>query len=428
MTLKHALPGLLFFTLCTLQAICQPKLPGYIVSLKGDTSRGFIQRKDSRITPRKIYFYNSASTTEVQDLGPGQIKSFAVSGDHPFHSFAGKINTDPVALNKLLYSNDKHFADVHEKKDTIFLKQLLNGSVKLYEMEDFKFHYFIQYGEGAIIELINKYYLVDGAGSPDYKADNRIYLHQIDSLLTANKIIINPERLQSARYDGGDLTKLLADKNGAASSIIPVHLSHHNWIGAGLGADFIHFSYFNPTVYGGGFKGNSIGISEYVYYDFTELFNQKKLFGRFELAAQQLHFIANQPVGQKIVEHTQNLTNIVFTPSLNYSVVQRGNVEIYAGAGIGVNFNLSNNSAPWNLGDTVYNSSGTPIYIYPNNIEKHAVRPIWVNLNVHAGIIFSKKLDLNIQYVPLSAPGEFSTDTGSNCHILSVRANYVLRL
>jgi hypothetical protein len=170
-----------------------------------------------------------------------------------------------------------------------------------------------------------------------------------------------------------------------------------------------------------------MGVSEYVYYDFTELFNQKKLFGRFELAAQQLHCIANQPIGQKTVEHTQNLTNIVFTPSLNYSVLQRGNVEIYAGAGIGVNFNLSNKSAPWNFGDTVYNSSGTPVYIYPY-IEKHPVRPIWTNLIVHAGIIFARKLDLNIQYVPLSAPGEFNSDTGSRLRILSVRANYVFRL
>lgn len=427
MTLKHALPGILLCTLSTFQAFCQPKLPGYIISINGDTSQGFIQRKDLRITPRKIYFYNSANTTEGQEFGPGQIKSFAVLGDHPYHSFAGKINTDPVALDKLLYRNDKHFADIHEKNDTIFLKQLLNGKVKLYEMEDFKFHYFIQYGEGDIVELINKFHLVNGAGASDYKANNRIYLHQIDSLLTTNNIIISPERLQSTSYDGGELTKLLSDKNGVASSIIPVHRSHHNWLGAGAGVDFIHFTYFNPTVYADGFKGNSMGISEYVYYDFTELFNQKKLFGRFELAAQQLHCVANQPIGQKTVEHTQNLTNIGLTTSINYSVVQRGNFEIYAGAGIGVNFNLSNNSAPWNFGDTVYNSSGTPIYIYPY-IEKHPVRPIWTNLNVHAGIIVSNKLDLNIQYVPLSAPGESDSDTGSRLHILSVRANYIFRL
>jgi hypothetical protein len=171
-----------------------------------------------------------------------------------------------------------------------------------------------------------------------------------------------------------------------------------------------------------------MGVSAYFYYDFNGLFNLNNLFGRLQLEAQQLHCVANQPIRKTIVAHTQDLTNIVFTPSVNYSIARLKNLEVYAGAGVGVNFNVSSKGAPWNFGDTVYNSSGTPIYtILGGNIENHKVKPSWASLNIHAGIILSNRLDFNIQYVPSSITSEFNSNGSSKMQILSLRANYVFR-
>jgi hypothetical protein len=70
MTLKQTLLVISLCILSTLQAFCQPKQSGYIVSLQGDTSYGFIQLKNSRLIPRKIYFYNSTDFAEGQVFAP----------------------------------------------------------------------------------------------------------------------------------------------------------------------------------------------------------------------------------------------------------------------------------------------------------------------------------------------------------------------
>lgn|GEM_PF-2830921 len=422
---------LLFCVFFSLQAAAQLQQTGNIVTNQGDTLHGSISYRDSHLNPRTIYFYAFAGSKDARKIYPTDIAGFSVNGEQPYVSFLGLINTDPTNLSKLLYNTDRHFSDVNEKKDTVFLRLLVKGEVSLYELQDFKFHYFIQYKDGQVLELLNKFYMTKGP--PEQKVNNRIYLHQLDSFFTANNITGTPADLQLVGYYKDELTAMVRrldghNINNSTTTRIYKAKTRQNRLGAGAGISVVQF-WVTDAPYGD-IKSTTANPVANVYYDVTGIAALNKFFGRMELRGERQAFHANLNRKGKVGQNTQTLTNISFIPSINYSFIKNNNIEMYIGVAPSININLRNAGANWSFTYTQFDASGAPAYVSLST-EDHPIQKVWANVNVHAGLILQRKWDFHVSCDFLSAP-EVSVISGAsrgfNLNTVSLRLNYLFRL
>ncbi|NOX48099.1 MAG: hypothetical protein GXO89_14085 [Chlorobi bacterium] len=79
---------LLIFTIVVpISAFSQKNLfPGYIISLNGDTVKGYIKYKNWEYNPDQISFWEKRDG-EAVIYNPGEIKMFGVEGDEVYKCF-----------------------------------------------------------------------------------------------------------------------------------------------------------------------------------------------------------------------------------------------------------------------------------------------------------------------------------------------------
>jgi hypothetical protein len=77
-------------------------LPGYVVSPKGDTLKGFIDYRNWENNPDRITFREKADGTP-KTYGPLDIRMFSVSNDQYFGAVV-KVEDSPDEVGKLTYS------------------------------------------------------------------------------------------------------------------------------------------------------------------------------------------------------------------------------------------------------------------------------------------------------------------------------------
>jgi len=119
---------------------------GYIITAAGDTTRGVIDNMQWQRAPKQIRFAED-DTTSPKTLGVEDIAGFGV-GKYVFERHVVNVDQRPVTLER-----EDPFSDI-TKRDTLFLRQLVNGSLKLYETNTNRQHFFIEGEEGELEELI----------------------------------------------------------------------------------------------------------------------------------------------------------------------------------------------------------------------------------------------------------------------------------
>lgn len=130
--------------------------PGYAVTVKGDTLRGFIDLREWQLDPRNINFKTSVNAIETRILGPSAITFFDVSGLVSYERYIGKLNVDRTSTTVMTNGRDTTTIT-----DTLFLKTLQKGSkVSLYEYNDkIKNHFFVaDNADGKPTELLYRIY------------------------------------------------------------------------------------------------------------------------------------------------------------------------------------------------------------------------------------------------------------------------------
>ncbi|MDN3549412.1 outer membrane protein [Mucilaginibacter aquaedulcis] len=130
--------------------------PGYAITVKGDTLRGFIDLREWQLDPRNINFKTSANANETRILGPSAITFFDISGLVSYQRYIGKLNVDRTSTTLMINGRDTTTIT-----DTLFLKFLQKGSkVSLYEYNDkIKNHFFVADNvDGKPTELVYRIY------------------------------------------------------------------------------------------------------------------------------------------------------------------------------------------------------------------------------------------------------------------------------
>lgn len=183
--------------------------PGYVVSLNGDTIKGFISYKKKEKNFRSVYM---AKTPGGQaELYPAdQTAGFGIYGIATFRSFNVWISQDtPLDMN---FTIGKDTTKVQAK---VFLRLLIVGSnVSLFSYTDpIKQRFYIREKNGVPVELEYHEY-VDAVNQldPITETGYKIQLQKLRAIYApGNKALIN--QIQEAGYDILHLAKIAARLN-----------------------------------------------------------------------------------------------------------------------------------------------------------------------------------------------------------------------
>src|SRR3569833_631359 len=159
---KHlSLFFLVFFTPAFLFAQSNFK-HGYIVGLKGDTTKGYIDYREWSYNPATINFKQLLADKESKRLTIGDIAAFEVTGLETYRRFEG-----PITMDDPYHADESR--DTSTKAGVFFLQVLQQGPhVALYSYtDDLKPRFFFLVLGGLVFVLFYRSYLAADEASPD---------------------------------------------------------------------------------------------------------------------------------------------------------------------------------------------------------------------------------------------------------------------
>ncbi|HZY83128.1 MAG TPA: outer membrane beta-barrel protein [Cyclobacteriaceae bacterium] len=128
----------------------QSMVPGYIVTTKGDTLKGFILDRNNKWSGNSVSFSSSATgSTETYQLG-NITTMYLQPYNAMYHARVVEIDKKPIDMNRI-----EHDAQRRIVTDTVLLELIARGKITLYNYldENAKRHFFVQKDGGKIEEL-----------------------------------------------------------------------------------------------------------------------------------------------------------------------------------------------------------------------------------------------------------------------------------
>ncbi|MDB5134285.1 MAG: hypothetical protein JWP37_888 [Mucilaginibacter sp.] len=210
---------LLFFLLPVFSWAQSNYKAGYIVTLKGDTAKGYIDFREWTSNPTSINFKTTATDSKVRKFNPEEISFFAVNGFEAYRQYTGPISTDIIDLDHIGSGKDTSI-----RTATVFLKVLEKGSkVALYMYtDDIKTRYYISEGpDYSPKELVYRIYYdannnTEVVGQQKGKTiTENTYMKQLFALAEKYNVLNNDLQwqIEHAGYYNDDLLKLVSKIN-----------------------------------------------------------------------------------------------------------------------------------------------------------------------------------------------------------------------
>ena len=172
--------------------------PGYIVTLSGDTTKGFIVFSDKTYNPKSIGFKTSSEDAGKTYTASG-LKSFGVE-DKNFE--AATISVTDIAPGPEKFGYDK---EPRYRTDTTFLETLFDGlkSLYYYNDRDGREHFYIKNESGYTLLLFHQY-LKDSLGGTVFVPVKQ-YISQLSAYLNCGSV---KEQLLSLDYKENPMINL----------------------------------------------------------------------------------------------------------------------------------------------------------------------------------------------------------------------------
>lgn len=187
--------------------------PGYVVSIKGDTTKGWIDYRDWSLNPKQIAF-KTQENGSVDLYSAKTLAAFGISEYDSYKRYAGPVSLASVNITKLI--NNK---DTRVKQDTVFLRLITAGKhLSLLEYTDeVKQRFFIAEGAAAPVEL--NFYKYFNQKNDGIITDNA-YKQQLQRLVAnyepGNQKLIT--QIQKTEYIPADMEKAVMAINGTESN------------------------------------------------------------------------------------------------------------------------------------------------------------------------------------------------------------------
>ncbi len=192
-----------------IQSYGQSYEEGYVITVAGDTLRGFIRDKESG-PMKRVSFKRNPSDKEVIDYQPSDVKSFYLKRYNSHYLSAGvDIDLKPTDISRL--EVDDPMPKVQHR--TVFLNLLIGGKASLYGYTDEsnKDHYFLQMNQDKIEELDLIRYLYTKRNAV---IESELYKDQLKNRLTGCD-----KDYTRTRFDEKSLRSVIRDYNKCVGSV-----------------------------------------------------------------------------------------------------------------------------------------------------------------------------------------------------------------
>lgn len=398
--------------------------PGYVVNLKGDTLRGFIDYREWSNNPNAISFKHQVSDASGTKYTPADISSFNINSIEAYQKYTGPISMDVVNTDHLTTGKDTSI-----KIADVFLRILQKGkNVALYSYtDDLKSRYFI--GDGPDFfpkELVYRIYEANDANGNGKTFTDETYLKQLNTLAIKYNTLNDDlaHTLEKADYQKPQLMVIVSKINNITKQEFNAKYDDggNNYFYGGLG---LAIATTTPSPGGtyqqaGGKPYTSVLPAVKFGINVFASPNSERLSFRFELSAALIKYTSTYDNAYTPhVNITYGYTNlaIAFSPQIIYNFYNGENLKVFAGGGIEISKYTYFSREYKNNKD----GSQVPTSANPFNQNNFSL-PIVVK----AGISISKKIDIYADYLlagPVSDDYVFRLNTSS----VQVGVNYRLK-
>jgi hypothetical protein len=389
--------------------------PGSVVTLKGDTIKGFIDYREWNFTPSRIVFSPSDKSSE-KEYTVNDISFFEITGKESYRRSVVKISLHPVKLS------DIGARDTTWKMDTVFLKVEYSGTVSLFSYEDMikeRFYILDEYKEQPE-ELVKREYVKDGSTS---LVVENIYRDQLRSIMYTMRLYSNSlfTRIQEAMYDKRDLKKIILLLNGVkGNEQMTQDKSKANWF-AGIGVQRENLSFGGEHFFANeGTNSSSNWLPKIsVGVDWFANPNVGKLFFRLEAGFRLNKSSMSFANWNKSRRYELAGSTISLMPQVNYAVYNTPKLKIPVGFGFGYNIKRYSKNLYQEL-----SPSGDELYSQNDNFLE--LKKGVFTLLARASVVFNNKVEASFQYqLPTSYTSYRAYSLGGSC--MQFQVNYLFR-
>lgn len=379
------------FTLCAQKNF----QPGYIVTLKGDTVKGFIDHREWDFTPSRIVF-NSSDKSVQKEYTVRDINFFQVSGKEAYRRAIVKISLNPATLS------DISIKDTTWKIDTVFLKVLYSGKPSLFSYEDKikQRFYILEEGREQPEELIKREYMKDGSNS---LVTETIYRNQLNAIMYAMNLYSNDlnTRIQEAEYEKQDLKKIILLLNRVkGNERMSQDKSAVNWF-AGIGIQRDNLSFEGQHIFTGETSSSNWLPKISAGIDLFANPNVGKLFFRLEVGYQKNKSTITYANWDKTHIYELASSTVSLLPQINYTIYNTHKLKIPIGFGLDYRFMSYHKNEYKQI-----SSSGEELNKDDTYLK---LKKSFMTFLGRASVVFNNKIEASFLYCP---PASFTSYQG----------------
>jgi len=361
--------------------------PGYVVTLKGDTIKGFIDYKEWGKNPKQISFKNNLNAANHENFTTNDINAFVVTDYEYYKRFVAHVSQGQVEM-----SNVKQGADTSYITDTVFLRVLTQGpQIALFSYSDkIKTRYYIADMDNAVPqELVYRvYYSLENSARIQIQNGFRNQLAYL-----ARKYVPNDNKLQmeisDAGYSDADLLKIAREINGDKGREFTLKSGMGTRWYAGIGITNNNLSFMGAISY----PNNS---STYPKIEAgLDVFTNKStrlFFFRLGVSLTENSHSFSSPVDD--LGNSYSLSNVIqhnvsILPQLGYNIYNSERFKWFVIAGPSINISFYNNYYTEQTFDNVINAYTNE---FPDLFKK------WITFQVKTGIAVNKRIEIYAGY------------------------------
>jgi hypothetical protein len=387
---------------------------GYIINLKNDTVKGYVDYREWINNPKSFYFKSSLDDNTPRKFSTVNVKAFAVTNLAYYQKAIVKISAGNVNVGSL-----PGYIDTSYIVDTVFLKMVSSGkNLVLYSLsEPAKIHFYL--ADNAEISELNYYMYMDNSSV-------RV-INTFQNQLAAIAAIYKPnqnaivEQIKRAGYTEYDIKNIVKSINdGEDKTYNPENLSKVQFFaGTGVNANKITFNGSNGPFPAGTNSSSTLPILSGGI-NFIVNKNTQRVMLRLEVAAafNQYSFAESTPTELK-TSATLDIKqlNIAVIPQVIYNFYSTKKLKAFVDAGVALNLSFYNN---YNYISYYFDKTSVAQNKYPSFNKG------WPSFPLKAGIFLNDNVEIYGTYwLPasvISSNGSF----GANITSFQVGINFML--
>ena len=325
--------------------------PGYVVTPKGDTIKGFIDYRDWDASPNSISFKTNLADRDKQSYTMANASGFGVYGLATYQKYLVSISMDVTNTLHLVEGRDTSF-----RIDTVFLRVLQKGkNLALYQYTDyFKTRFYIS--EAPVYtptELVFRLYYSLSVKENERTINENTYLRQLCALALKYKVLDDKltNMIESADYEKTDLLKIVSRVNHVSKADYEKKYSDKSlvrlYVSAGAASVTTSPTAGSDYALDGGGKSNSVLPFFAVGADLVPDPNSRAEF-KLDVSINPARYnntfkLTVSPYNEQNASYDQ--LGFFLAPQAMYNFYNAENFKFYVGAGLMVSYNTYKNAS-----------------------------------------------------------------------------------